>query len=51
MNLELPTLEETSREALHTPESYSRRARQMRKQDYTALKFDVDVPNPLTPSN
>lgn len=31
-----------------TPEDYARRAREMAEQGFTALKFDVDVPNPHT---
>ncbi len=30
----------------YTPEGYARRAREVRKKGFTALKFDLDVPNP-----
>ncbi len=32
----------------HTPRSYGRRARQMKKEGFTAIKFDLDVPTPYT---
>lgn len=38
--------EESSDKILFTPEMYCRRARQMTAAGFTALKFDVDVPNP-----
>ncbi len=38
--------EETSDEILFTPEMYRQRAREMKAGAFTALKFDVDVPNP-----
>ncbi len=38
--------EETSDKILFTPEMYRRRAREMTANGFTALKFDVDVPNP-----
>ena len=38
--------EEISDEILFTPEMYRRRALQMRAAGFTALKFDIDVPNP-----
>jgi L-alanine-DL-glutamate epimerase-like enolase superfamily enzyme len=38
--------EETASHIVFTPEMYSQRARQMASAGYTALKFDVDVPNP-----
>src|SRR5215469_16411105 len=38
--------EETAEQILFTPEMYANRARQMAAAGFTALKFDVDVPNP-----
>jgi L-alanine-DL-glutamate epimerase-like enolase superfamily enzyme len=38
--------EETAKHVLFTPEMYANRARQMAAAGFTALKFDVDVPNP-----
>ena len=32
---------------IHKPESFAKRARQVVKLGYTAIKFDLDVPNPL----
>jgi L-alanine-DL-glutamate epimerase-like enolase superfamily enzyme len=45
--------EEKASSVLFKPEMYERRARQMAEQGFTALKFDVDVPNPymLDPYN
>lgn len=36
-----------SGEAAATPEMYARRGREMAAQGFTALKFDIDVPNPF----
>lgn len=38
--------EERSNQLLFTPEMYSRRAKEMAAKGFTALKFDIDVPNP-----
>jgi gluconate/galactonate dehydratase len=38
--------EERSNQLLFTPEMYGRRAREMAAKGFTALKFDIDVPNP-----
>jgi L-alanine-DL-glutamate epimerase-like enolase superfamily enzyme len=32
----------------YTPEAYGRRAREMKAEGYTAIKFDLDVPTPYT---
>jgi len=32
----------------YTPEAYASRARQMKQEGYTAIKFDLDVPTPFT---
>nr|MDO8075598.1 mandelate racemase/muconate lactonizing enzyme family protein [Candidatus Freyarchaeota archaeon] len=32
----------------YTPEAYGKRAKQMRDEGYTAIKFDLDVPTPYT---
>ncbi len=37
---------ETTDKLIYTPEMYSRRAKEMEARGFTALKFDVDVPNP-----
>lgn len=38
--------EETSDEIIFTPEMYGKRAKEMVAKGFTALKFDIDVPNP-----
>jgi L-alanine-DL-glutamate epimerase-like enolase superfamily enzyme len=38
--------EERSESVLFTPEMYGKRAREMADRGFTALKFDIDVPNP-----
>ncbi len=38
--------EETAQEVVFTSEMYARRARTMAAKGFTALKFDIDVPNP-----
>ncbi len=38
--------EERVDKVVFTPETYGRRAKQMAAQGFTALKFDIDVPNP-----
>lgn len=38
--------EETSEIVIFTPETYAQRARTMAAKGFTALKFDIDVPNP-----
>jgi L-alanine-DL-glutamate epimerase-like enolase superfamily enzyme len=38
--------EETTQKVILTPEIYAQRARAMAERGFTALKFDVDVPNP-----
>ncbi len=38
--------EEQSNKILFTPEMYGQRAKQMVARGFTALKFDIDVPNP-----
>ncbi len=38
--------EESSDEICFTPEMYGKRAREMAAKGFTALKFDIDVPNP-----
>jgi gluconate/galactonate dehydratase len=40
--------EERSNQLLFTPEMYGRRAREMADSGFTALKFDIDVPNPYS---
>jgi gluconate/galactonate dehydratase len=38
--------EETTRQLLYTPEMYALRAKDMEARGFTALKFDLDIPNP-----